>query len=133
MGFVRVISQKHFDPKKKRFQSLAFKPSSTDGGISVFDQDCAIQVSGNLCTHIQKFYSQVAGDPPIFWKIPESILPADISITQSVSSSGDQCHFNIGQITEKDARKIIMGVSIHDFMICINGSHRELEEEDLIV
>jgi len=33
------------------------------------------------------------------------------SVIQSISSTGDKCHFNIA-ISEKEARSVIMGISL---------------------
>ncbi len=54
------------------------------------------------------------------------------SVIQSISSTGDKCHFNIA-ISEKEARSVIMGISINEFTICINGNYRSVEEKDLIL
>src|SRR5438445_1408970 len=95
MEYVRILSRRHWGRRKSRFQSLAFKPSSTDGGISVFDKQCAIRRSGNICGHIRSFYHHISDEPPIFWEFSNSILPQGTTFTNEVSDNGDECHGNI--------------------------------------
>src|SRR5258708_11209390 len=125
MGFIRLIHHQHYDPDKKRFKSLAFKPSSNNTGISVINTECIIQTSGSVCEHIQIFYAAVAGAPPIFWNIPIDLLPEGCSLDQHPSSGGDDCHYNLTGLTEKQARDIFIKVPLEDFNICLeDGEYR---------
>lgn len=132
MRLVRTIHQKYYDSELGRFTSLAFKPAS-NGGISVFDCECAMRRSGTLCSHISQFYAEVSGAPPIFWVFDTGILPADLEIQNSVSTSGDSCHRDIHNLSAKQARGILKSVSVpNDFCICNpDGSCRVLTMTDL--
>lgn len=131
MAFIRVIHPKHYDPRKKRFQSPAFKPSKANK-ISVFEEECAIQASGSKCAHIRKFYPTVTGEPPIFWEVPSSTFGKQgCHCEQIISDTGDPCHHNIMGIPEKEARRIIISVPTHEFMLCDSQGIRPLQESDL--
>lgn len=125
MELTRIINPKHLDFRKRRFSNIAFKPSSgvrpdtPDGkaGISVFDTHCACRGVGGacICLHIDKFYSQVAGTPCVYWTFDSAILdPPDPNptgiiapvILETVSASGDDCHRDIHHVTPGRAERI---------------------------
>src|SRR5947209_6596898 len=117
MGFIRLIHQQHYDPEQKRFKSLAFKPSSDGSGISVINTDCALQNSPTICAHIHRYYRETAGTPPIFWDIPTEILEL-CQFVQQIGSTGDECHYNLTGLTEREARTIFKSIRLLDFHIC---------------
>src|SRR5436305_12774563 len=94
MGNIRVIHRRYYDSERKRFASPAFQPSS-NGGISVFDKFCALETSGAVCQHIREYYAGQAGDPPIYWEIPNDLQPANCRVEIKESSTGDLCHRDI--------------------------------------
>lgn len=132
MGIIRLIHHRHYDPDRKQFKSLAFKPSSDGSGISVIDTDCILRKNSTVCEHIQRFYQKVAGAPAIFWDIPLQSLPEDHRLNQANSDAGDDCHYNLVGLTETEAKNIFKKVPISDFKICTDtGEFRPLSESDL--
>jgi hypothetical protein len=131
MGFLRIIHPKHYDPDTRRFRSLAFKPSS-DGGISVVSRECIEQTGSGVCAHIAKFYRSVLGEPPIFWEIPETVLPTHCQFIQDPSDTGDDCHHNLIGLSDREARRIIKQTPLDEMRICeVAGAPRPLTEADL--
>lgn len=131
MGFIRVIHQQHYDPDKGNFKSLAFKPSSDGSGISVIDEECISQGGIGACEHIDRFYENLAGEPPVFWNIPANKLPQNHGFIQSTSTSGDVCHHNLIGVSEREARLLLKQAKLNDFRICTqDGSHRPLTVSD---
>ncbi len=131
MGFIRIIHPKHYDPDTSRFRSLAFKPSS-DGGISVISRECIEQTGSSVCAHIAKFYASVLGDPPIFWEIPKAVLPPNCQFIQDPSDTGDDCHYNLIGLSDRESRRIIKQAPLNEMSICVeNDEHRPLAESDL--
>src|SRR5436190_1074987 len=106
MEYIHILPHKHWESALCRFSSLAFKPSDTDGGISVIDMECAIGSSGAVCAHLRNQYPGIAGEPPIFWKMPQNFLPNTASFVSSPSTGGDPCHSNITGLSEKVARRL---------------------------
>ncbi len=132
MGYIRVIHQHFYDPDRGRFQSLAFRPSSDDSGISIIDEECVLRTSPSICDHIEKFYHDIAGNPPIFWIFYANILPEACKFIQQTSDSGDECHHNLIGLTDKQARNIFKQVTLNAFRICTaNGDHRPLDQDDV--
>ena len=131
MDFIRIIHPKHYDPDRKSFSSLAFKPSS-DGGISVVSRECIEQTGSSICGHIAKFYGTVSGSPPIFWEIPAGILPPQCQFIQNPSDTGDDCHHNLIGLNDREARRIIKQTPLDEMHIClVIGGHCPLTEADL--
>ena len=112
---------------------MAFRPSTTNKGISVFDKECAKETSGDICNHIEKFYSEIAGIPIVFWEIPAEIIPQGCRIKQSVSNKGDECHHDIFDWEAKESEKTIKNVPLDNLEICIGEDepHRKFQLSDL--
>ncbi len=101
MVVIRVLDPAHFSKSKNRFSRMAFRPSS-NGGISVYAEPCALEKSRSNCNHIQAFYSGLTGIPALYWRIDLEWLNAEakdseitLSLVQSKSHSGDDCHHDI--------------------------------------
>ena len=120
MQLIRLVHPRHFDKNKNRFQSIAFQPSTANGGISVFCPSCAMETSGKYCQHIRNYYADISGIPSIFWLFDTSILPSNHVIEESLSSTNDHCHRDIKNITVKDSRNIFKTHATYpdSFMIC---------------
>lgn len=131
--YIRVVHPRDYDVEQGRFKSLSFKPSSSDGGISVFKIQCGIDASGSVCEHIRKFYDSLTGDPPIYWEIPAEDIPTECEYPQSDSESGDKCHHNIKNWSEKESKKYIKKKSLDTYLICDPNGTRSLTKEDLDV
>ena len=110
---------------------MAFRPSTTNGGISVVSRKCAENVSHNVCRHIGNFYPRIAGTPIVVWEIPNEKIPSFCRIEQGVSDTGDECHHEIFDWERSDAEKTIKNVSVTDLEICIGEELRNLQIEDL--
>ncbi len=60
----------------------------------------------------------MAGSPIIFWEFEDNILPQGCEIEQSISITGDECHHNIKNLPDKQARKIIIQVPFSEYKVC---------------
>lgn len=139
MAYIHILPVQHWDYRTQSFRSVAFKPSSDDGGISVFEKQCSESASSTVCIHIDSFYphvvgSDAAGYPTVYWEIPNGLLPPKILIEQCVSDRGDICHHNLKRLTKKEARKFfkdkIPEGDISRFLICNEHCGRPATEMD---
>ena len=103
MEIIRLLHIRHYDRRKQRFTSPAFK--NFGNGISVIDQQCISNSGRTICEHIIAYYQSVASEPPIFWQFSSDILPQRSSIVPEVSTTGDICHYNIQGLSDKQARQ----------------------------
>ena len=121
MYYIRLLHPRNYSVKHAKFSSQCFEFSSTDGGISVFEQDCSEGVSQTICQHIQEYYGDVTGRPATFWIFDSSILPSQCSIVQKDSLTGDTCHHNVlGFARKNDAKKFfkVHFDTMRDTLIC---------------
>jgi hypothetical protein len=134
MDAIRLLHRRHYDYRRRRFTSVAFKNSGENPGISIIDCDCILNNSNSICSHIRKFYQRTAGEPPIYWRFNTELLPNKIELEQENSASGDECHYNIRGLSDREARKFFKSYNqkLNLFKTCKNGNSVELEEEDLI-
>ena len=131
MKVVRILNIAHYDARKQRFTSLAFKNSSS-GGISVVSKACIQEQERTVCQHIEHFYPPPTSSiPPIFWEFNEQQLPTGYSLAQETSPSGDICHYNIEGVADKSAREMLLQVKLSDLQICELGQARQLTLTDL--
>ena len=99
--FIRVLDPRHYIVGQSRYSSLAFRPSSSDGGISVFCERCAIETSESICRHIDIFYAKISGNPAKYWAIDTQWLKdsLDEDLKDQVEfehlPTQDPCHYNI--------------------------------------
>ena len=131
MGLIRIVHQKHYDPRQGRFKSLAFK--NYGEGISVIDEDCIRRLGNSVCDHIRGYYPGVYGEPPVFWRVRDDAYRGR-TVTQSDSFSGDRCHHDIVGLTDKEARRVFKTVPIEEFQICdpnADNGTRSLTTADL--
>ena len=130
MEYIRYFPRQHWDSRLGRFQSLAFRPSD-DGGISVVEQPCAT-AGHSLCEHLRIFYPS-AGEPPIFWRFSDAILPNTTSIVESPSDTGDTCHRDIINISNKDSSNIFKKFCAQpdDIEICVGNESRRFSPSDM--
>ncbi len=132
MGLLRVIHPRHFDPSRGNFQSLAFREASDGSGISVFDKDCALQASGTVYNHIQRFYPPpVSGEPIICWEIPVAMIPNECQIVPVLSESGDDCHYDLRGWPKKAARSLFVSLELERFALCTPPGLSPLSRSDL--
>ena len=135
MQLIRFISRKFYDHRKRRFQSLAFKNSSGEGGISVLDKSCILEQKRSICSHLRQFYSRSTGDPPIFWEFSKKSLPQrNLNLVDtSESDNPDECHYNLMGLSDKQARQIFYGLDWRNcFKICHHdNTHQRLTDNDI--
>ena len=119
MEFIRPVHPKHYSRNRKRFESVAFQNSSDGSGISVISSSCIKRKNKNICGHIEKYYSSpLTGDPIIFWKINSDTLPTSCRFVQSPSTTGDECHHNIENLSDNEARRMIIRQFPSNFRLC---------------
>jgi len=132
MPYIRLLNiSKHYVPRKKRFASAAFKPSSDGSGISVVSKECGEEHSGTICAHLAQHYAGVAGTPIVFWEVPDEQIPADCKLVQSVSGTDLWCHHDIVDWDVDDAQRTIKQLPIEDTKICTEDGLRNLTQDDL--
>src|SRR5258708_24572713 len=115
--FICAIHPRDFSVPKGRFTSVAFQPSDDGSGISVIHCECAIQTSGSICEHLERFYANQTKTPGIYWPIPGS-LPDGCLACPEVSTTGDECHHNIINLDRKEARAFFNTNALDTFRIC---------------
>ncbi len=64
----------------------------------------------------------------MFWIFEDNILPDGCELEQSTSNTGDECHYNIKKIADKDAREIIISLPPSDIQVCNNKTTPFSEE-----
>ena len=131
MEFIRTVHPSHYVKHRKRFASLAFKNSSDGSGISVISSSCIERKTKSICKHIRKYYPSIAGTPIIFWKIDSNTPPTCCNFVQSPSTTGDECHYNIENLSDKEARKIIRNQPPSSFYIC--GNHKVVSFDESLL
>jgi hypothetical protein len=132
MGYYRLFHPDHFDPARGKFSDVALLKSSDDG-ISVVDGECVNRSGRSICAHFRKYYSRVAGEPPIFLEIPQEYIPTKSSIVESGSSK--RCHKLIAGLSKKEmlsmSKAMTRNIPINQFRICDGTGSRELTIEDV--
>ncbi len=133
MSFIRIINiNQHYSNRKKRLSSMAFRPSSSNGGISVFDKDCAENTSETICHHIRQYYTEVAGTPFVYWEIPNEVIPPlPCVVKQTDSARGDKCHHEFFNWDYKNAEDTGKAIPLEDLEICTDNGVRQLQISDL--
>src|ERR1700736_1929011 len=131
MEYARLLHPNKFDARINRFTSVAFKNSSGNSGVSVIDCECVRATGSEICDHARAYYASQTGEPPIYWKFDDSILPATYRIAKKTSPSGDICHRNIHDVPDGVLRDIFVRRSLSDFLICAAGGSRPLMRSDL--
>lgn len=67
----------------------------------------------------------------MFWRFSRDILPADASVEQQTSPTGDLCHNNIAGMSKQQCRALFRERVIADFKLCDEGLERALTVEDV--
>lgn len=125
MQLIRALHVKQYDSTKGRFTSNCFK--NYKGGISVFEEVCARGKSTTVCKHIPTFYSNFDGNPVIFCKISLETLKEfggceNLELINTPSDSGDDCHRDILNVSDKVCRKFFKNYfSGHIHACCKEG------------
>ena len=139
----RLVNLKHWDVQKNRFNKLAILGGARDGGISVLEPECGAQHSGSLCSHIRRYYPNVAGDPAVYWLFDPSVFgerDTDWSLlgTPSQPPAGipvdEHCHYEITEFCEKHVRKCFVSIAgdLNKFSVCnTDDTCRVLRRDDV--
>ena len=135
MELVRILTLNHYEEKDKRFSSLAFRNSSNNwgSGISVICVNCANEQSLGICEHIRRKYPKHT-NPPIYWKFSATLLPASCRLELD-NSYGDECHYNIFGLSDKEAKSIFSNNKLGNLYFCDRDnsiSKTEIELTSLI-
>jgi len=133
MAYVRLVHPREFDHTLDRFGDLAFKNSKSGVGMSIFECRCAEVTSGGICAHVGEFYANVSGEPPVFYLLEEDELPAGYEIVPTLSDSGDECHREVGGVSNNRLYAAFKKKRHwSNFYVCDgNGGYRKLTDEDL--
>ncbi len=133
MPFIRIINiDKHYSKRKKRIIGMAFRPSPSNGGISVIDKTCALRESDTICSHIKRYYPIIAGTPIVYWEVPdESIPPLPCLVEQTDGGNKDKCHHEFFNWDSENSEETIRTVPLNNFQICTDRGVRNLEITDL--
>ncbi len=129
--FVCAIHPRDFNEETGWFNSTSFKPSSDGSGISVFDCECATRISGTVCEHLARYYSNQTQLPGVYWLLPLAALPSGCIAEQETSTTGDECHHNLKNWSKGAARFYFKTISLETFYICDVNGVRHLERGDL--
>ena len=127
---IRLIHPLYYSYEKSRFKSEAIE--SSDDGLSVIELDCCVANSGDVCTHVRKYYpSGISGEPPVFLRLKVDQLPATASLRQETSDTGDECHHLVNDVPKSVYRNIVKNTTLDKFEICDEGIPRPLRIEDI--
>ena len=138
MEVVRWLHRNRFDPRKNRFDRVAFRNSGNGGGVSISECDCVYKLGyaagSEICEHAREAYLKrgirAVSDPPIYWKFDTSCLP-DGSLIIPDPTGYDPCHSNIMHISDDDCSSLLKSKTLSDFRICGENGPRELLRSDL--
>lgn len=134
---VRVINLKyHYSAHKKRLSSAAVTPSSGNNGLSVFDASCARRTSGSVCSHLERYYPTIIGEPPCFWEfdVADYFPEGHVEPTESGVIPPDPCHqeiFGYRSSDKKSLRAVAAKIPITDLNRCDSGRAMVLNAHDL--
>jgi hypothetical protein len=82
--------------------------------------------STTICNHIRIFYSLVAVEPIIYWPFDSSILGTKAILINRKSNTGDICHYDIENLSDKETRDIFRNhASNANLCICNNDGEEE--------
>jgi hypothetical protein len=136
MLFVRAVHINKFSRSKKRFQSCF---SNHQGGISIFDKECAVRQSGSICNHISKYYYSAVDSPIIYCifstEIVQEVLTKNKVKSKAIykisgSTTGDECHYDIENLKNSEADKLTPECRINkSFFSCNPDQQLDFSDE----
>ena len=131
MGFFRPLHTKHYDSERfGGFSSSALDLRSGEP-FSVVDSRCAVDTSGSICAHIERYYDEQTGKPKVYWPIHDSDIPSTCRIVPERTLNGDDCHRNIHGWGRNPARKAFKKLALEDLRVCVPEGERPATESDL--
>ena len=72
----------------------------------MIDRQCIFASGRTICEHIRTYYPTAASEPPIFWIFSTDILPQPSILVSTISTTGDECHYDIRQLSDKQRRDV---------------------------
>jgi hypothetical protein len=101
--------------------------------MSIFHRECGEAASGVVCQHIAHYYQNVGGDPAVFYYLDPAQLPANYTIIETLSDTGDECHREVVDVSNSALKKRFKGIPIDQFFICDGSGARPLTPVDIAV
>ena len=140
MLFIRTVHISKFSGRKGRFDNCF---SNHHGGVSIFEKECAISCSGDICTHIHKFYQSTVFVPIIYCEFSKEeceSLMASLSgkpkpvFKSSKSDNGDDCHLDISGVSSNQIDKL-SGFCTENlrFRLCDTGNALVWDEDTKVM
>ena len=135
MHVVRALPIIKYSATAGRFQSDTF--GEINGGVSVFDKECAIGASQTTCAHIATYYGSTVGLPPIFCVIDVDDMlnqPGfeNAKVEYTEVSNGDACHMDVTGTTKKGRENFAKRTFIPNSVFkCIDGLSSLATKEEL--
>jgi hypothetical protein len=72
----------------------------------------------------------VAGEPIVYWQFGSEILGEGIEIVKIVSATGDECHYDICHLPNRQGRSIFKENALNkNLMICIDNTETQFSLE----
>ena len=129
--YIRILQKRWYINDIGRFASAAFK--NYGGGISVIHERCISDNDRTVCEHLIQYYRSVDEPPFVIWKFTRNSLFNGCEFQQSVSDSGDNCHFDIVNLSNSRAKRIFNQYNnpTEHQQICDNAEPRAMRESDL--
>lgn len=78
-----------------------------------------------ICEHIRTFYSTVTEEPIVYWPFDSSMLAAKSNIVNRESITGDVCHYDIENLSHKQAKEIFRDHASNDNLFICNPDDGE--------
>ena len=138
--YVRVLSPLAYNEIRRRFESYAFQ--RTGVGISVFDEDCAIERSVSVCGHITAHYFHLhpPETPPLFWRFEQTVLAAwlpqeaTFHVEETEGPNDDvHCHRDIIGLSVSQAKSTRRDYCLPPFVfVCWGDDVAEVDHNMLI-
>ena len=100
MEAIRIIPSRHYDKRRKEYNSLAFQNTGNPPGVSIIGKECILQPETRHADTSQPIMEASQGNLP-YWRFPTEILPCACRIEQETSTSGDICHYNIRGLSDR--------------------------------
>ena len=109
------------------------------GDSLLVECECVAASGTSICEHARTYYSNTVGDKVIFWKFNSRDLPDSANIVKKTSKSGDKCHVNVYNISDKELYDFFFysdsangaARDISEFTICTEDGTRALTPADL--
>jgi len=129
--YIRILPKRQYYKRLGRFSSEAFK--NYRGAISVIQLLCISRTGNTVCEHLKQYYNSVDEPPHILWEFEADIIPSKCEFKQEDSPTGDNCHYNIYNLKDKEAKRILNDhfQSTYDAQICDNTNPRDILSQDI--